>query len=413
MDVEPDHLPWCPRCRYDLRGMTAMWTDSCPLSGTCPECGLEYLWRDVVQPDFARPQWCVEFSTSRSVLRAALITFARSWAPWHFWKRIQAHHRVRPGRLILYVALMTVAPLVAMYVAGQVSLAIAGRYLFEHIVRTQAQQAPGIVQTHRRLLDEFLAYEKWEDVPEKWHARFGYPPFRNERPTADEWRVLWQAQIDEIRQWISHYENVIENPPVIHMSYTRAVAEVVFTPWRSQSSGYVQQGGQRLPYASPRWQLDSWWTQFRGTQADVPWVRFLAPPVLSLILLCLMPLTLILVWIKRLPGDVRRLLIARIAMYSIFIPFSVAGFCVVLASASFFGATHPANVERWVLLALVAPALAAILWWYMALKHHLHMQHALAACGMHLRNRPVHGCCRSDPMDSFMIHATIVRQFFT
>ena len=41
----------CPRCGYDLAGVVESWNHaeslSCPLNGTCSECGLGFEWADV------------------------------------------------------------------------------------------------------------------------------------------------------------------------------------------------------------------------------------------------------------------------------------------------------------------------------------------------------------------------------
>ncbi|MFB3103994.1 MAG: hypothetical protein ACE1ZA_03615, partial [Pseudomonadales bacterium] len=50
----------CPRCGYDLRGAIGTWADQCPLHGTCAECGLQFVWAEVLHPEKFEPQWCVE-----------------------------------------------------------------------------------------------------------------------------------------------------------------------------------------------------------------------------------------------------------------------------------------------------------------------------------------------------------------
>lgn len=40
----------CPRCGYDLHGTIDTWTDACPLTGVCSECGLEFIWSEILCP---------------------------------------------------------------------------------------------------------------------------------------------------------------------------------------------------------------------------------------------------------------------------------------------------------------------------------------------------------------------------
>jgi len=72
----------CPRCGYDLRGAVATWNDTCPMSGTCTECGLFFEWAELFSAVFAMPPWCVEAAQRRRRLPGqAVATFARSWLP--------------------------------------------------------------------------------------------------------------------------------------------------------------------------------------------------------------------------------------------------------------------------------------------------------------------------------------------
>lgn len=63
------------------------WTESCPLEGLCPECGLKFEWRDVFNEPLV-PEWWVERDESRLRFRGAR-TLLRSLWPFRFWKRIR------------------------------------------------------------------------------------------------------------------------------------------------------------------------------------------------------------------------------------------------------------------------------------------------------------------------------------
>src|SRR3954466_10401245 len=91
IDVKiPDHKVRCPRCGYDQRGVVATWTESCPLEGTCSECGLTLNWSEVLNPEQHEPQWCVEFVPKwQRVPAACMKTCLMSLWPWTFWKQIK------------------------------------------------------------------------------------------------------------------------------------------------------------------------------------------------------------------------------------------------------------------------------------------------------------------------------------
>ncbi len=57
--------PRCPRCGYDVSGESDRWTTQCPLTGVCPECGLTFEWRYLLNPALAAPAWLFDTNTSR------------------------------------------------------------------------------------------------------------------------------------------------------------------------------------------------------------------------------------------------------------------------------------------------------------------------------------------------------------
>jgi hypothetical protein len=96
----------CPRCGYDLRGTVATWDGTCPISGTCTECGLFFEWAELFSAAFAMPRWCVEAAEPhRRLPRQAVVTFARSWLPWRFWSMLRMSHASRWRRLVAYLGL--------------------------------------------------------------------------------------------------------------------------------------------------------------------------------------------------------------------------------------------------------------------------------------------------------------------
>ncbi len=91
--------PACPRCAYDLTGHTGGWAEVCPLDGRCSECGLDFRWGTVLNPALQSLPWLYEHSPRWWAARAWLETTIRAAFPWHFWRRVELHHRVSPSRL--------------------------------------------------------------------------------------------------------------------------------------------------------------------------------------------------------------------------------------------------------------------------------------------------------------------------
>lgn len=108
----PDTPPSCPRCGYDLSGAAAAWSHaestSCPMRGTCSECGLEFAWGDLLSPVFRPPAWSFEHAEMRRVSRLILTMF-RSLTPGRVFAEIRLEIPVRAGRLVA----LTLASLVA------------------------------------------------------------------------------------------------------------------------------------------------------------------------------------------------------------------------------------------------------------------------------------------------------------
>src|SRR5262245_40846239 len=98
--------PPCPRCDYDLSGQIAVWTGpdsvSCPLTGTCSECGLEFAWLDVFSPRFADSRL---IECDRRFAKSFRHTLALTRAPWRLWREVRMEQPARWMRLGLYVLL--------------------------------------------------------------------------------------------------------------------------------------------------------------------------------------------------------------------------------------------------------------------------------------------------------------------
>lgn len=96
--------PHCPRCTYDLSGEVARWTDQCPTSGVCPECGLGFPWGGVLNPTRWHVVGFVEHTPGFfRTLMAAWRTWWWTHAPRAFWSRITLEAPIRPGRWFVWL----------------------------------------------------------------------------------------------------------------------------------------------------------------------------------------------------------------------------------------------------------------------------------------------------------------------
>lgn len=102
----PHRPATCPRCAYDLAGAVARWNDSCDLHAICPECGLDFPWRDVMNPTHIMPRWFFE-NPVRSDFLTLLLTLPRLLRPRRFWSAIRLSLPIHIRRLVALVVLLT------------------------------------------------------------------------------------------------------------------------------------------------------------------------------------------------------------------------------------------------------------------------------------------------------------------
>lgn len=119
-DAQPDQpavpRPHCPRCGYDQSGEVARWTESCPVKGTCPECGLEFAWHAAFYPDREKLRWLIEHAPTRwRAIGALFQTVFRLTLPWMFWSRVGLHHAVVVPRLCAWLAFWLFAVWIPMH----------------------------------------------------------------------------------------------------------------------------------------------------------------------------------------------------------------------------------------------------------------------------------------------------------
>lgn len=96
--------PGCPRCGYDLRGAVESWSESCPLAGTCSECGLAFEWANALRADRQRLPWLYEHARRWWSFGSVVRTLWMLLLPWRFWGRVRLHHGVVWRRLAVWIA---------------------------------------------------------------------------------------------------------------------------------------------------------------------------------------------------------------------------------------------------------------------------------------------------------------------
>jgi len=98
----------CPRCGYDLSGAVAAWDHDlstfCPMLGACSECGLEFPWGDVLNPELHVPRWSFEHACSCLPLKFLRTILVALW-PFKLWRDLRMAHPVRSRRLLVLVAI--------------------------------------------------------------------------------------------------------------------------------------------------------------------------------------------------------------------------------------------------------------------------------------------------------------------
>jgi len=99
----------CPRCEYDLRGQheahatVLQGADN----GTCAECGLAFVWSEVLTRDARLLRGFVEHTTG---VWGTFVAAWRTWwwvlRPWSFWSKVSLERPLRVPRLWIWLVLL-------------------------------------------------------------------------------------------------------------------------------------------------------------------------------------------------------------------------------------------------------------------------------------------------------------------
>lgn len=89
----------CSRCAYNLRGLA---------EPRCPECGLQFPWREVLDSVGRTTNWLFEHNWTKRPLRSYAETVLREMRGPGFWRDISIHHYVTAPPLLIMCLMMPV-----------------------------------------------------------------------------------------------------------------------------------------------------------------------------------------------------------------------------------------------------------------------------------------------------------------
>jgi hypothetical protein len=357
----------CPRCGYDQRGVIATWEESCPLAGVCTECGLEFVWCEVLRPEKFEPRWCIEFEPRvRRLPLAALRTYFRSFVPWQFWSRLKMSDAIHWRRLALYVALLLAVPVLTAYAPIQVALATYARVQVQQQLAQSVQVRPTMIQnlqaSARQLAAMPLTGDAWNDTQIK-------------------------AQVASINAELARQQALGTSQEMIDSSWLYTTWEALVKPLSGRSGASVvsSSGVRSWPYFAPRdlWQFVAMWSG--GTVSSRALMNGLALPLgwlaWGLAMTFMLPLSFVLMPLSMRKAKVRWAHIIRVTAYSLFIPLA----CLWLTAITFLAVgvlAADSLLELYASAVRYAPWLAVALWWQAATSRYLKIPHAWLTIGM-------------------------------
>jgi len=107
--MEERDRPICPKCGYDQSGIIDSWVDSCPINGSCAECGLGFAWRDVFDPVRNDLHWYAEHTQSLwGIIARTPGTLMRLVLPWYYWRSIGVEARISLRVLTLWLIVLAI-----------------------------------------------------------------------------------------------------------------------------------------------------------------------------------------------------------------------------------------------------------------------------------------------------------------
>ncbi len=148
----------CSRCGYNLRMLP---------QPRCPECGLEFDWRDVLDASAWRSEFLFEHHWRNRFFGSWLRTTWAGLRPFRFWRNVSIHDRIHPGPLWFLLLTSVLWFPVTMnvfawlgWLAAEAALQVAGDYesmrpLWE-LLNVSRQHVSGLANDLNNLVDEVL-----------------------------------------------------------------------------------------------------------------------------------------------------------------------------------------------------------------------------------------------------------------
>ena len=101
--------PHCPSCGYDQSGLIATWESSCPLTGTCTECGSDLDFIEMLHTKPIRFWWYAEHARGPiSFVWRTIATMVMLADPGRFWGRFDRRQVRGPKRFVCFLVLSVV-----------------------------------------------------------------------------------------------------------------------------------------------------------------------------------------------------------------------------------------------------------------------------------------------------------------
>ncbi len=145
----------CSRCGYNLRTLSR---------GLCPECGLSFEWREVLDRSAFTSDFLFEHQWRTRPIGSLALTIWRSFRPRAFWSRVSIHEHVRPGPLLFFPLLAVIAFPIVFH--GSAFLATAGYELVKGpIVPSWRVPRIGGVTPYAPVTDAFFELQEIAMVP--------------------------------------------------------------------------------------------------------------------------------------------------------------------------------------------------------------------------------------------------------
>jgi len=331
----------CPRCGYGLRGIVESWSDACPLTGVCSECGLKIKWKELLNPRRAVPRWSVEYAQWWGIPIAAIKTLlVMFFRPRKFWCDLKMIHEPRWGRIPACVFL-TLAVLYLAF-AVHVGFAIHHAYKVATIVLPPMTIRDPFVMGLYAAMNPFSTYSA--TVPSGTGTR-------GTSPTAREYAWgTWNSPSPRTYAFKCQPIRILRN-------IWAAVRNKQFAnPWN------LDDWESSNPLATP-WYLDVWVSKRTSVLlAHCVMIAFLSPVVFLVL-----PRSL-----RR--AKVRYRHLVRIGLYSLF--FFVIPILLIMHHQIMGNWTTLRSDALNSFIAFFLPVICLVIWWSLAAKHYLKLPHA-------------------------------------